>query len=923
MKTFKNAIENIKSDERGVALIFTLGILALLLVLALSFASSSMLERKAALYSNNASSARMIAQAGLNRSIAAMSMYMTLSDNFDIIKSMETTGDNARTYDFLYRLNTDTDGVTYDIDMDNYDATDNGAVHWNYIYNGMTGTSKKIIGRFAYVILPAGGRLDPSACVDTGKNESSSVSTGSSDYEPRVGKEIYEIYIGGLEQPMGTYLTTGEVGKTSYVSDGGQLPDGGAPWTDYSAFFTAMGIGSTGTDIIKKMKWQDEWFAIGTADAPQYDQKYWTDTDNDGKIDTGETYHRFNIARTDWNTGFGTTANSENAVNLLLGGTATPNDFSLSFNNDSGVEWLKNYSSLPIKTFPDAQTRAKQIAANIIDYCDSDDIVTSDVSAAWTTSTSPGPTFIGLEETPYLNEIGAEIIASLSVGAKQAGADLTMGTADDYYTYTFDIDLQVTGEQINMYGATFGNGATVEIAGSYTVRASAGSAYDQTYTNTFALTATLSSIGSDTYKMSWSDVATQSIVSSHAVDVLASEGSVGAVEDVEISLTKAVFKYNGNNVNFVSLSKSPTGGSALFTGIGGAGASITKHYLVSCEVDDPRVSLHDADWPASGFQQAVGDNESAYPGTLQAVNSVVSYATSGDAESSSTPTSLSTAYIRNSVMKSPWEIGAIHRGAKWETINLQKYNTAGTASLGIGNYSDGDANILDQIKMTNDTKTYGLVNIKTSNEDVLRALFMGIYVDADYANVDANSPSGTVISSTNANSLAAVVKSYIVNNSPKNRAEIVNAAGFDDGAILSSQTKDAQKEALIGKMVNLTRIAKADIFKIIVLAQSINDTGGPYGTNVKIKKDLNFDKDTTDTISASDVSALEKIGYRNPVESENFSTYPSVTEETDCQKGKFEAGFDEIVGEQKIVATVKYDSTNSKWVTLKYELISE
>ena len=66
-------------------------------------------------------------------------------------------------------------------------------------------------------------------------------------------------------------------------------------------------------------------------------------------------------------------------------------------------------------------------------------------------------------------------------------------------------------------------------------------------------------------------------------------------------------------------------------------------------------------------------------------------------------------------MQSPWELGFIHRGAAWQTINLKAYNSdEGVATDAGGNaYSDGDANILDQIKMSSQTETYGKVNINT------------------------------------------------------------------------------------------------------------------------------------------------------------------------------------------------------------------
>ena len=56
-------------------------------------------------------------------------------------------------------------------------------------------------------------------------------------------------------------------------------------------------------------------------------------------------------------------------------------------------------------------------------------------------------------------------------------------------------------------------------------------------------------------------------------------------------------------------------------------------------------------------------------------------------------------------MQSLWELGAINRGEPWRTLNLSKYNTSVTTGTLSYTYTDGDANILDQVKL-NDTATF-------------------------------------------------------------------------------------------------------------------------------------------------------------------------------------------------------------------------
>lgn len=66
-------------------------------------------------------------------------------------------------------------------------------------------------------------------------------------------------------------------------------------------------------------------------------------------------------------------------------------------------------------------------------------------------------------------------------------------------------------------------------------------------------------------------------------------------------------------------------------------------------------------------------------------------------------------------MESLWELGAIHRGSRWQTLNLSQspeYTSAEDfVKKGAGEYKYGDAPILDQVKMTNDCISYGKVNL--------------------------------------------------------------------------------------------------------------------------------------------------------------------------------------------------------------------
>lgn len=105
---------------------------------------------------------------------------------------------------------------------------------------------------------------------------------------------------------------------------------------------------------------------------------------------------------------------------------------------------------------------------------------------------------------------------------------------------------------------------------------------------------------------------------------------------------------------------------------------------------------------------------------------------------------ISTAFIRHAVlrkqsgsgdalveypMESLWELGAIHRGSRWQTLNLSKSPTYTTAEEfvkdGAGDYEEGDAPILDQVKMTNDCISYGKVNLVRHVDTEVRDTVIG------------------------------------------------------------------------------------------------------------------------------------------------------------------------------------------------------
>ncbi len=963
MKEFFSKIK--KTDEKGIALLFTLGVLSLLLVLAVAFATTSMSSRKMAANNGDVSSARMLANGALQKAMSIMRLYSAHGFPIDGVVSHVENAD-ASYYDFLWRMETQVEGSYYMDwpgynDTDAYDPADDSSPNWHYVFNGKTDNDSRVIGRYAYKVVSSGGKLDPSVSVahstdfiggvQGAKNERTIVNA-----EIRNGFYQHEINIKNLDLNNATssFLagglipdeivsqmssTSAPVAVPGVIPTDRRLPDT-KRWVDFETMFSSSNLNITDSNQKSFFK---ECFVV---DNPKDPEAFWVDKNNDGALQTDtELYHRFNLARTDWDTTF----TGITAVDKIIA-NATKFDNSSS-HNGSGIQWLKNYPTDAASptwkgTFSDNQTRAKQIAANIIDYCDSNRTPTSD-SANWATT---APTYTGLEKTPYINEIGIRVEATATVA--HSGAWNV-----DWYKYGFTIFFGA--EYVNMFGSqgeTFLNPIIFTIIdGSikfvYTNPDGTESAEQSislsgksvTIANSNPYSMTFSSFATPTYGWTPQGVPTNK----------------AEIRKVKLQISKAVLSYSGVNVDYVR--PDSAGGysdevATLISQNGGATGHSTASACFSYQVDDPMQNLNDEDWgQAKQEKTAVYGSGGTKYGTLSAVNDtmnplpIVTCTTSGDAEAGSTPTTISTAHIRNAPMRSPWELGAIHRGAKWETLNIKFYNgdddkdgTSGeknadgtedngaSSSMGIGGYAKGDANILDQIKMTSDTQVYGKVGIQNANEYVLSALLADIRVGSAFYTGDPGNLTYT----------GSAPLSYTLDiggpvyTSPSNRPSFLvgyvkkiidaqAAATFKTRAQLLLQVNelyggstaktpsgidmdnDIKKEEIIGKFINLTKGSLfEDTVPIVVIAQAIRDTGSISG--MAMKKDFNLDGDTTDA------------GYNGDNLHAFYGITGGVNETNNSVKlGYYDIGFDEIVGESKILAFVSIDPLTKKTVILK------
>lgn len=958
-------LQSAKKNEKGIALLFTLVMLSLLLILALSFALDSMFSQKAAYNSASVSSAAFLDQAQLNQVLL-------------LIKNGEANLDGGRLYSKDITYNTaspvtdkdmlveclpvtgvleSTDGV---LDPDSNPSTDNPKVNWNYVKDA----DGKIIGRTAFVVIPE-DKIPLDSLLDKNLDESLAE-------EKHLGKDVSEITtwatIPAVFAKHGPVDTAAIIFALNWTDKGGEYK---GIWASYDDLFSTLNNTlSFSLADEDKAEFKDKLSLVVSKDK----EAFWVDLNGDTKVDSNEMFKRFDLTRTDWSD---PKTNAEDLAflkdKLLLtqtdsddappigDPTANPPTGLIETWEDDTVNppclpWLAcfgyendakvsasgdtDYNEL-IGTYSSVYARRCQIAANLKDYCDDDKDSsnnslhrpTSDVDPAnWKNGTTGGiPTFTGNEKTPYIDKIGiavtAEVKQEVTTAPKYnlwANIDIVPYVGLIYmYGQSWPGDLQVRVEMdVNLIADAAGTSVTIPTknvvltidVGSGSWGTSNGYTYfayatGSTTESTFSTDKTEVADGSQTMTVKVKDINVKS-VTLYTND--ADQSGYDYVKDLNFSTETQV-------VSAISGAK-----ETLWCGWA---AHDPRQNLNGTNIP-PGGDANDADWkiltpnvssdPRTVFSLSF-TFPNKYPCLPNSQNSVVANRTEAptvgpDKEQKDDPANeqLSTAHIKNAPMDSPWELGFIHRGARWETINLKAYDkdrtfqvyTVGANNyiMGGSTYAKGDANILDQIKMTPDSQGLQKIDISTQNEDILKALLTMIkYKCGVDSNVSENSlasgsPGVQLDTVSDIPAIASSIKTYYADSTNPTerftRASAVNKlllSTTSTPAIGSSDITDAIQEELIGKVVNLVKVNGkfSGDFSVIVLSQTIKDIGADSPDVIDVTR-TSADGSATHAVSC-------QLGRFDLVGPDGSSTLNS-----DWKKNLYG---DEITGEQKILVT--------------------
>ncbi len=786
--TLHKKITSKVKEERGIALLMTLGILSFLMVLGLSFAFSALSALRGVELAQELVRARLHNESGITKVLKLISQeFSDLDNNSNLFPATKpnyqrhgpSTWDNRYYWvsNFLDRDSppkrdtADLDSALYAV-IASVDFTKNGGFtntlnvsdtySWMHIYDEseeyITVPDTPISARLAYLIIDESGKVDPTALCGT----------DTEGTERRIGVSPSEINLNNILADL--TLTRKFMSKS--VNPGSGLLKSGRKWDSYYNIFRTFSKDNpsylTDSSIVRNI--------VENIFPFSYDiEAYAVATDSDVK-----SKHRFNLSRTDWDT----MSDTALSATIMRDGT----DFYTESANQTGIPWLYNSSDSNV---------ALQIAANIIDYCDSNSLPTTDYSG------SGYPKYVGLEKVPYINELQFKV---------------------RYNPNTGPLNVHMEMELVNMYNTDYRfnstDSAEVIIKVSSFELASA-----VTLTFTYNPSGGDRDVDAQEYK-DWDFPAP-------SPNSIAVPMGIPAMTNLTITVVSARLRNSTNKLLDFAFDGETTSPTINLT-------TNTQQYI-SIQVDDPRNNLDTDAWDWD-----IWDDGPADTGSMDEKNTNFIFLTAGlnkDTEpTSSEPWNISTAYIRNAPMQSLWEIGAIHRGRSGQTINLTKYNTevtiSNSATAGLDaniatGYDKGDAMILDQLKMGSDTEVAGRININTYNTKVLQGLLYGINVGGTGGYSVPISTGVTLGTSVGQINPSAIITEILSTNGTtggqpfRYRGEIARVAKLSDSSVVANQTNDRAKEEIIAKFVNLLT-TRQNYFTTLITSQIIRDIRTGY-----------------------------------------------------------------------------------------------
>ena len=727
--------------EKGVALLFSLGILGLMTVLALTFASVSMTSQQTAKNATNKASARFLASS-IPVHIASLlyqDAYFTAA-NTPALAHMplySKTQSGTKSYDWIWKLairDTSLKSAIYGMDAPNY-ATPEQNPTWQYISRKEDGEDK-IVARIAYVAVPSEALIDLNSTLlmEDGTQPTAYTRRGISicgELEPLV-------LFNQIPKESGEGETFNYFGENLDKAKTGASQDRFTSYDDIQRYIK----GDLAADVLKQFN--RHFIRAFAPNSIRYPEVFTLPG-------TTEVYHRIDLVQLSKKIAvLKENSKRQQALNSILSDTGKsmliPNLKESPFsennrpyrisNGESGegpfaypqIPWFREFNTTELSDFADSETKRNQIVANFLDFftpLTSDDgtkiAPTSDIDPnSWSVDGSNTPKYTGLKKTPYICGFGTVLAIVATYTPEEEGAD---ADGNKLYKYKIDLtaDVDLCTELINLYtdlGETTSQeilaGGVVSIAGTLS---GASLAFDITIPNTAVSEKMETADGSTTrqyFKQNIADTALTGGAESTAYYVRNADGTLftstsstlpsgqeAALKIDSITLKPMIrLKWNDVPVDFANLSGSDGVTFTTETKLTGG----TAYYIGAARrVSDPRHNLLPTSWNGDWKCAKELSSDSLIPAQL--LNGAAAGTTNTDADriyadsypTTDDPTSGTMAqkidipeanraavYLRGTPIGDrtsfqAWELAFIHRAAPWENLNFTKYaaNTNG------------------------------------------------------------------------------------------------------------------------------------------------------------------------------------------------------------------------------------------------------
>ncbi len=772
-----------KKSEKGIALLFAMGILSLMAVLALSLASISMEKQANSISMSFSATAENLAASLIDRVKYQLSDFDSLetmkNNNIDFLSALysRTNKDLGYSekdfdYDHIWRL-TDRkltlDTAIYAMDAMDYSAAakQQTSPTWQYIYNpikeDLDVDNPKLLGRFAYVAVAKGRPVIDfsSLFLDNGNNLTTPASFTRRGIQ-LAGELDPELVWKELSTTSTSYKELLNVDSTSPLLQEikkKRITD----YSDIDRYVTETPDTDSGKK--QKLEYLKTFVKAFAADSTKYPE-YFT-------LDNGETatkYQRISLPKL---TEMIAQVDNEDIRKQIVD-QIIKDGFLKEFGQEPGViDNTPNYPKIPWFTRISDTKKAKQMAANFLDFFTP---VHQDGKSFYPTSDQPHtswmtttPSFMGLKKTPYISGAGIGMEFGLAITQK---ADTKVD--GDPATYEYQATLTVEewtpiAELINLYqNLTEGNSnVKITVGGKITLEFALG-------TEKKTLELDVKSGGGNAvseekemattvkqrtfYEIIKNDPETPPSVTWETIKDGENNYRGSTAPKVTVKLTSFKFEpkiqldwkpaadANYVAVDFVDLAElNPTlkeGGEDLFTDASEENSTNCLTFVTRAV--DPRANLNLNSWGISSdalknasleidsvgaaFKASLNKlletqdfYQDKYPDTLQTVEL----------------TSAGNYYMRGEAITltdfSADELAYIHRGTPNETMNFKTFPNKldkpkeypyGTLSADLTrNYDDGDLALLDQFKMTDEQYSYGKLNINLLDKENAVAFF--------------------------------------------------------------------------------------------------------------------------------------------------------------------------------------------------------